>query len=283
MLPELIKDHYQLNSGQIQQLAGGDINEVFRIQYNDTPKVIKVNQKTTYPGMFEAEAKGLDLLRSAHSFKIPDVFATFELNDWQILELEFLQTGRERDNFPEIFAEQLVKLHQTTTTHFGLNHDNYIGSLRQSNRQHDSWTEFFISERLIPQTKLAVDNGLIEAAERRLIETFGKYVDEIWPKEQPALLHGDLWSGNYMLSETGEPVLIDPSVYYGHREIDLGMMALFGGFNSNIISHYNALYPLEKGWQERTPYNQIYPLLVHLNLFGRTYWRQIKSILQEFS
>ena len=283
MLPDLVKSHYQLKTGAFEKLVGGDINDVFRIQLEDRTAVIKVNQKSSYPGMFEAEAKGLSLLRSANSFKIPYVYSTFELNDWQVLEMEYVQTGPEGENFSEIFAEQLVKLHQSTANNFGLNHDNYIGSLRQSNRQHDSWTSFFISERLIPQTKLAVDNRIIESSERKLIETFGNYVDEIWPNEQPALLHGDLWSGNYMVCETGEPVLIDPAVYYGHREIDLGMMTLFGGFNSNIIPHYNALYPLEKGWQERTPYNQIYPLLVHLNLFGRTYWRQIKSILQEFS
>jgi len=264
-------------------LAGGDINEVYLVETAGESTVIKVNDRETYPGMFEAEAKGLDLLRESESFDTPDVRSTFTLDKYQILELEYLQSGHPANRFAEIFAQKLVKLHQFSADFFGNDHDNYIGSLPQSNRKHTSWAEFFVTERLFPQLKLAVDQGLIDQSKRKQVEAFARFVPELWPKEPPALLHGDLWSGNYMTLADGSPALIDPAVYFGHREIDLGMMELFGGFDPAILDAYQELFPLENGWKVRVSYNQIYPLMVHLNLFGRSYWGQIESILREFS
>ncbi len=107
-------------------------------------------------------------------------------------------------------------------------------------------------------------------------------LDNLIPHEVPALIHGDLWSGNYLVDEVGNPVLIDPAVYYGHREMDLGMMHLFGGFASDMFDAYHREFPLEKGWQERIPIHQLYPLLVHVNLFGRGYVGQVESALRPF-
>lgn len=140
-----------------------------------------------------------------------------------------------------------------------------------------------MNERIIPLIKLSVDGGIIGSTERKQVESFFRFVDELWPKETPALIHGDLWSGNYMVSKTGRPVLIDPAVYYGHREMDLGMMKLFGGFDHRIFEVYHQAFPLEKGWEKRVPYNQLYPLLVHLCLFGRGYWSSIQNIVRDFS
>lgn len=283
MLDQSILEHYHLEPNSIQQLAGGDINEVYLIEIDNELSVIKVNDREAYPEMFAAEGKGLNLLRESESFCIPAVRGTFDLNKYQILELEYLQSGNPSNQFSLIFAQQLVKQHQFSADFFGNDHDNYIGSLPQSNRKHTSWTEFFVTERLFPQLKLAVDQGLIDRIERKQVEAFARFVPELWPKEAPALLHGDLWSGNYMTLADGSPALIDPAVYFGHREIDLGMMELFGGFDPAILDNYHQLYPLEKGWKTRISYNQIYPLFVHLNLFGRSYWGQIQSILREFS
>ncbi len=112
---------------------------------------------------------------------------------------------------------------------------------------------------------------------------FYKNISEEIPQEPPALLHGDLWSGNYITNEEGLPCLIDPAVCYGPREMDLGMMKLFGGFPEEVFREYNASFPLQPGWEERIPLWQLYYLLVHLNIFGSSYLPQVKNIIKRFS
>ena len=130
--------------------------------------------------------------------------------------------------------------------------------------------------------KMAVNNGHITTTELAQFSKFERYIEEIWPTEPPALLHGDLWNGNYLPAANDRACIIDPAVYYGHREIDLGMMHLFGGFDNQLFDVYNEVFPLEKGWQDRIPYNQLYPLLVHVNLFGRSYWSGIERVIERF-
>ena len=130
--------------------------------------------------------------------------------------------------------------------------------------------------------EMAVNQGDINYVEAKIVETLYKKVPAILPTEKPALLHGDLWSGNFLTGAAGEPVLIDPAVYYGHREMDIAMMHLFGGFPSLVFDQYNEVYPLEKNWKERIELNQLYPLLVHVNLFGRSYWNKVKYITEKF-
>ena len=129
---------------------------------------------------------------------------------------------------------------------------------------------------------MATDAGYLSSLELDVFERFYKEVDSIWPKEQPALLHGDLWSGNYMVDSNGNPMLIDPAIYYGHREMDIGMMHLFGGFHSDLFDAYNERYALEKDWPERIRFNQLYYLLVHLNLFGMGYKSQVMNCIRGF-
>lgn len=282
-IPNSISSHYQIRPQQCQLLAGGDINDVYCIELNTNEKgVLKINDADEFPKMFEAEAEGLELLKQSGSFRIPKVRSVVQLDTYQILELEYLATGIPNDDFSEVFGSQLAILHQNQKENFGGVNDNYIGSLPQSNQSHPTWTDFFISERLIPLIKRAFDQRLIDTTERKQTESFFAYVDQLWPKEKASLIHGDLWSGNYMILSNGQPALIDPAVYFGHREMDIGMMHLFGGFDPDIFESYQNLYPLESGWQKRIPYNQVYPLLVHLCLFGRGYWSRIDEIIDEF-
>jgi len=163
-----------------------------------------------------------------------------------------------------------------------LDHNNYIGSLHQSNQKHDKWVSFFIEERLNPQLKLAYDSGKINSSILEKFEVMFLVLEEIFPVEKPSLLHGDLWSGNLMTDNFGNPCLIDPAVYFGFREMDLAMTTLFGGFDSEFYESYQRINHLETGWQERFDICNLYPLLVHVNLFGEGYLSSVKNILKRF-
>lgn len=130
--------------------------------------------------------------------------------------------------------------------------------------------------------KLASDKQIISSSLIFKFYKFFKYIDEIFPVEKPSLLHGDLWNGNYMLAESGIPCLFDPAVYYGHREMDIGMTFLFGGFDSIFYDTYNEVYPMKEKWSERLEYYNLYPLMVHVNLFGTSYISHVEGILKKF-
>jgi len=267
----------------ITPLSGGDINAVYRVSLANQEGVIKLNQASKFPEMLAKEKHGLELLAASNTVKVPEVWGQELQGDWQYLWLEYISSGNCTHFFWDNFGRKLAELHSTSTSLFGLETDNYIGSIVQVNTQMNRWADFFVNCRLIPQLKRAVDNKVINRDELRRIEAIANYCEDLWPVEPPALIHGDLWSGNYLVGENQVPVLIDPAVYYGHREMDLGMMLLFGGFDDRLFDVYRSVFPLESGWRSRIPYNQLYPLLVHLNLFGRGYLGQIHAIVRQFS
>jgi fructosamine-3-kinase len=178
------------------------------------------------------------------------------------------------------FGRSLARLHRHTTGYFGHELDNYMGSLPQSNKKHTSWNSFFVEERLKRQVSLA--NVYFSSSDFAAFERLYVRLDELLPVEPPALLHGDLWGGNYMVAPDGKACLIDPAVYYGHREVDIAMTTLFGGFDESFYTSYLEEYPLEKGWQKRLDIFKLYPLLIHLNLFGSVYLESILSIIRRF-
>jgi fructosamine-3-kinase len=197
--------------------------------------------------------------------------------------MAYIEGGREDDSFWQKFGTRLARLHQHSNDNFGLDHDNYMGALEQSNTPHDDWTAFFVEERLEPQVKLARDNNEIDSSHVRLFSQLYPKLDSIFPPEQPALIHGDLWSGNYMVTADNEPCLIDPAAYYGHREAELAMTQMFGRFAPSFYEHYHNEFPLESGWQERLDVYKIYPLMIHVNLFGAGgYLSQTEQILRHF-
>ena len=232
--------------------------------------------------MFEAEAKGLSLLHSTGTIKIPEVILTGEAEGKSYLVLEYIEAGRRRKDFYQDFGIKLAALHRHSSSAFGLDHDNYIGSLPQSNSQHSSWVEFFITERLQKQIALARNSGVISNSTIQQFNNLFRSLPEFIPDERPSLIHGDLWNGNYMMAADGSACLIDPAVYYGHREMDLGMSGLFGGFSQEFYESYHEAFPLAPGFEERVDIHNLYPLMVHVNLFGGGYLSQVKSVLSQF-
>lgn len=181
--------------------------------------------------------------------------------------------------FWKTLGEQLAQLHHHSHKSFGLDHNNYIGSLVQLNEPLSSWIEFFIHRRLEPQLRLLNPPP-------RVIKQFEQLyakLPQLMPDEKPALLHGDLWSGNLITNAHGLPCLIDPAVYFGHREAELALTRLFGGFPNDFYEAYTDTSPLPSGFEDRVDLYNLYPLLVHANLFGGGYTDQALSIVARFS
>lgn len=263
-------------------MGGGCINHAQRLETNAGMFFVKTNNAARYPGMFEAEARGLRLLHSAGAIRVPQVIACGEADGQSYIILEFIRISQRSKRFWENFGAALARLHRHSAPSFGLDHDNYIGSLRQSNKWHGDWHSFFISERLQPQVRQAVEEGLLSHGQSRQFETLCGRLENFFPDEPPALLHGDLWSGNFMTGDDGEACLIDPAVYYGHREAELAFTRLFGGFDDRLYRAYSELFPLTSGFEDRADVYNLYPLLVHVNLFGEGYVHSVANILKRF-
>ena len=173
-------------------------------------------------------------------------------------------------------------MHQHSSEFFGWDTNNYIGSLPQRNTKDQSWVMFYIEQRLSPQFDMARTQGLLSEGEIPSVDKMKKVLGEILSDVKPSLLHGDLWGGNYLISAKGIPYLIDPAVYYGHSEVDIAMSQLFGGFSSAFYDSYERVMPLDKLSEDRIKIYQLYYLLVHLNLFGRSYFSSVNAILKSY-
>jgi fructosamine-3-kinase len=231
----------------------------------------KINSQTAYPKLFENEKRGLEMLARQKIIRVPQAIACEESGELQVLILEWINPGAKTEKFWMNFAEQLAGLHRVSHKRFGWEEDNWMGALMQSNSWCDKWTDFFIANRLQPQVRLARENKLLDEIQVQQFENLYKKLEDIFEPEAPAMLHGDLWSGNYLCNENDQPVLIDPAVYFGHRSMDLAMTRLFGGFDRIFYECYQETFPLPSNYQEQWTLCNLYPLLIHLNLFGRSY------------
>ncbi len=263
-------------------VGGGCINHAAKLTTGIGSYFIKWNSLEE-ADLFKKEAKDLSLLREKAEVKIPEVLSHGQEGDKAYLLLEWIDTGYTSNDFWEIFGQKLARMHKCHSADFGLNYNNHIGKLKQSNKQHKSWSDFFISERLEPQLKLASNNRLIDSETLSSFNLLFKELENLIPQEQPSLIHGDLWSGNFLVDQANEPVLIDPAVHFGHRETELSFTHLFGGFDSKFYQAYDEEFPLEPGFEDRIDIHNLYPLLVHVNLFGSSYLSGIKQTLKRFA
>lgn len=234
--------------------------------------------------MFRTEALGLEELAQADVLRVPRVIARGRLTETEdCLVLEAIQSAQASKGFFESLGSGLAELHiATTPSYFGWHADNFLGTSRQINNRTETWMEFFRQHRLRPQLRMARNQGLGSVELYRLTERLIERLDEWLEDGPPSLLHGDLWSGNYLADEMGEPVVFDPAVVYGHREFDLAMPLLFGGFPNAFFDAYLESGPLEDGWRERVEFYQLYHLLNHLNLFGSGYLECCLEIVRKY-
>jgi fructosamine-3-kinase len=267
---------------QYESVHGGDINEAYCLETATSKYFLKINDQTRYPGMFEKEERGLELLRINCSLVIPEVIRSGFVSDKQYLALEWLEKGSPQKNMWEEFGRALAIMHKLPQEYFGLNEDNYIGSLYQKNDKHDHWHSFYAECRIMPLVKSLFHSKIFSGPDLTTAETLCSKLGNIFPTEPSSLLHGDLWSGNYFIHSSGYASIYDPAVYYGHREMDIGMTKLFGGFAPGFYNAYNQVYPLAKGWEQRLAITQLYPLLVHAALFGGHYIAEARDIMKRF-
>jgi len=271
---------------RVARVSGGDINEAFSARLADGRRIFVKTNDQADPAMFLTEASGLSWLAEAGRLAVPRVIAVSSgrAQEPAFLVLEFLKSAPRRSNFDEELGRGLAELHRYGAPRFGLDYDNFIGRLRQNNGPRDSWPEFYRERRLEPQLRLALESGRAPAAFAPAFgRLFTRLEELVGPAESAARLHGDLWGGNLHVDERGAPCLIDPAVYGGHREVDLAMMKLFGGFGARVFAAYEEAYALAPGHAERVALYQLYPLLVHVNLFGGSYVGQVKQALTRYT
>ena len=259
-------------------VSGGCIHQALRIQTDSGKTYFLKQDPGTYQDLFHREREGLEALRIPGGPVIPEVYLVGEF----YLLLSDLQPAPHCKDFWQIYGRQLAVVHQQHNPEFGFDHDNYIGS----NPQENTWTEdgydFFQKYRLGKQIKWARDLSLLDGKDINKLESLLLKLPDLVPEQPASLLHGDLWSGNLITNSAGKPALIDPAVYYGWAEADLAMTDLFGRYPDEFYLAYTEVRPLEIGYRSRFPIYNLYHLINHLNLFGRGYLSQIRTILARY-
>lgn len=264
-------------------VGGGSINRALRVTLASGRRLFVKHHPGAPPGSFRSEADGLAWLAAARALRTPAVIAVGEAPGPRFLALEWVERGGGGSGADEAFGRGLAALHLAGAPAFGLDADNAIGGLPQPNAPCEDWPAFYARRRLEPMARRAVEAGHLPGSFLdRLERLAGRLPGLCGPPEPPARLHGDLWSGNAIVDARGGPAVVDPAVYGGHREVDLAMMRLFGGFAPRTFAAYAEAHPPAAGHRERVELFQLYPVLVHVCLFGGGYARQAEGILARY-
>lgn len=266
-----------------ERVHGGSINECYRWETDAGALFVKIAPVRNIE-MFAAEAAGLEELRRVNAVRVPRVLGvgrgsqSGQVRAW--LALEWIPSGGSSSASDAKLGEQLAKQHRATQTSFGWSRDNTIGSTPQLNAECPDWISFYRDLRLRYQLDLAAKNGFNGPLQDRgatLLECLPHFFRTCKPT--PSLLHGDLWGGNRLTDNNGQPVIFDPAVYYGHREADIAMTHLFGGYGKDFYAAYEAAWPRDPGYEVRADLYNLYHVLNHLNLFGGGYLRQATGMI----
>lgn len=261
-------DPISTGNSVIQRLSTTANKTFFLKQYPYAPKTTA-----------STEAYGLNTLRNTNTIQVPQPYY------WEkdFLLLEDIKKGEPKRNFAEIFGRKLAMLHKTTNDKFGFNHDNYIGATPQINTWQANGHTFFRKHRLQPQFEMANQKNYLNSDDQARFEKILNKLKQFIPIQPASLIHGDLWNGNVLANENGDPVIIDPATHYGWAEAELAMTIMFGGFGDEFFSAYQEINLLHEGWQNRFPLYNLYHYLNHLNIFGTSYLNSIRSILRKYS
>ena len=267
---------------------GGDINESFRLFLSDGNTVFMKKNRGKTADFFIAEANGLLAILDTGTIRVPSVHCVGAEPDGPFLLMEYVEKASPGPGFFETLGRELAAMHLADASEyaggrrFGFHQDNFIGATVQKNTSCDSWKEFYHAFRLLPQFEMA--SVYFDGGSKNRILRFLDRLDDLIPEPaKPSLLHGDLWSGNFLAGKDGKPVLIDPAVYVGAPEADLAMTELFGGFPRSFYEAYHECIPQESGYDDRRDLYQLYHLLNHLNLFGPSYLPAVMRIVRRFS
>ncbi|UDY36544.1 fructosamine kinase family protein [Dermatobacter hominis] len=280
----------------VARLGGGDVAESVRIDLVDGRTVFAKTHASPPPGFFTTEALGLRWLRNAAAVAVPEVLAVSDGDEGHGVDggparlvLEWVHVGRgvvaragDGDTEAEL-GRQLAALHRAGASSFGREDRRTTGSRGLPNEPCATWAEFYATQRLLPLARLARDGRALADDVVADLERLAGRLDVLGvPVEPPSRLHGDLWAGNRLVDADGRSWLIDPAAHGGHREFDLAMMALFGGFGEACVAAYDEAEPLGAGWRDRVPLHQVAPLVVHAIKFGGGYRSASAAAIRAF-
>ncbi|MHA8065163.1 fructosamine kinase family protein [Aquirufa sp. ROCK2-A2] len=285
---QFIEKIIQIHVGEFDKIDefeffyGGNFNLAVRVKLTKGEFFIKWNQGD-HPGHFEAEAKNLQLIHSTNTISVPQVIGVGQLDEKEYLMMECIPSIEKKENYWVDFGEKLAAMHQINHTKgHGLDYDNFIGATNQKNDWKENGVDFFLQNRLQVQIDQAIYDRKIDKNLADRMEEIIQKIPNIIPNNSSALIHGDLWSGNAMVNQIGLVTLVDPSCYYGLRESELANTTMFGGFEKAFYEAYHSNFPIEKGFHERIPIYNLYPLMVHVNSFGEGYLATVKKILDTY-
>lgn len=263
-------------------VSGGDVARAFRLDTADGPLFLKWHPRPS-AGLFERESAGLRALRDAAAVRVPEVVRESPVG----LVLEWIEPGPGSTATESELGRELARLHRTTHDAFGGVDDapaGYLGSQPVDLTPTPTWSELFFDRRVVPLTDTAIAAGQLDPAARAIVDRLVPRAAALCgPAEPPALVHGDLWAGNRLIDSLGRNWLIDPAAHWGHRELDLAMMQLFGGFGDAVFHAYHDAFPLTDGWRDRVPWYQLPPLLVHAIKFGGSYGSAALATLRRYA
>ncbi len=266
-------------------IGGGCINDARRLEVSTGDALFVKSNRASLTGLFEEEARGLAELACEGGPRVPAVHGVITDGDRQLILLEFIERGSKGRGFFADFASRLATLHRSRRAErAGFAGDNHIGASPQANGWRETWASFFGEQRILFQVSLAERKGIADAVLRRSAERLVARLPDLLPEPDGGfhLMHGDLWGGNYMVDSAGGAVLIDPAVAYGHREADIAMTELFGGFSRDFYAAYRESWPLDGGYDDRRDIYNLYHLLNHANLFGGSYLSSCRAILRRY-
>lgn len=283
---QIIHDVLHASVLEMRQVKGGDIGHSLYVKTVDAHYFVKY--RIDLPGqVFAEEAEGLRTLGEVGALAVPKTYYAGEIPGvgGGMIVLEWIDVAPVSKLSEEQLGIGLAAIHQTRSPNgqYGFASDNHIGELPQHNGWRQRWPEFYREQRLMPMVQTAQRKGLLPASRQdKLIKLMDRLERFIPDAGQPGLLHGDLWSGNWLSGPEGRPYLIDPAVYYGEREVEMAFSELFGGFGARFYEAYRASYPLDPGYADRRPLYQLYYLLVHLILFGEAYGPAVDRVLSRY-
>jgi fructosamine-3-kinase len=270
------------------RVGGGDVAESFRLELAGGRVIFAKTHATAPPGFFTTEARGLLWLAEPDVIAVPEVLAVSDgdtaTSSPNFLALDWVDVSRRAPSSEAEFGVALAQLHQAGAPGFGRQDRRTTGSRGLPNEPCDTWADFYATQRLVPLARLATDaRALSPDAVAGLERIAGRLAQVGGPPEPPARLHGDLWAGNRIIDSSGRSWLIDPAAHGGHREFDLAMMALFGGFGSDAFEAYDDATPLAAGWRDRVALHQLAPLVVHAIKFGGSYGPAATAAIEKYA
>ena len=265
-----------------KRLGGGDFASSYRAELADAGRIFVKTHDNPPANFFSTEAVGLKWLRDSGTVSIPEVLA--HCDDPPFLALEWIEPGLNRStrNTDQNLGAALAELHRLSFGSFGRPDGRTTGSLGLPNTPQVSWAEFYASQRLQPLAAIARERGALSETDCSALEKIAENLHRsVIADDNVSLLHGDLWAGNRLVDSDGQSWLIDPAAHGGHREFDLAMMQLFGGYSADCFAAYHETYPLNAGFEGRVSLHQLAPLVVHAIKFGSTYKSAVRQAIRQ--